>query len=263
MSIIENYIAEKNKKNEKVLSIFLTAGFPDKNKFTGLALKILNAGADMLEIGFPFSDPLADGPTIQYSSKAALENGINLVKTFEYAQEIRKETDKPLIMMGYANPVLSYGIKNFASDAQASGVNGVIIPDVPIEEYDYFFDGLFGGLDTILLITPTTNGERIKAIDEKGKGFIYCVSISGTTGTSYKSTDETIQFLKSAYSSVKKNKMLVGFGISNADDAKKFAPYCDGVIVGSAIIKSLRNDTPSFGNTVELVRSLKACLIPE
>ncbi len=261
MSFIEDYIQKKNKSNEKILSVFLTAGYPDKDRFTELALNILNAGADMLEIGFPFSDPLADGPTIQYSSYAALEKGINIDSAFEYAGQIRKGTDKPLIMMGYANPVLSYGIQKFADNAKAVGINGVIIPDVPIEEYDYFFNGSFEGLDTILLITPTTHENRIKKIDQKGTGFVYCVSVSGTTGSVNKNSEGTVSFLKNAYSTVNKNKMLVGFGISGPDDAKRFAPYCDGVIVGSAIIKSLLDDTLPYKKTTELVRSLKSVLL--
>lgn len=261
MSFINEYIKKKNQLNEKILSVFLTAGYPDKNSFAELALNILNAGADMLEIGFPFSDPLADGPIIQYSSYEALEKGINIDSAFEFAEQIRKGTDKPLIMMGYANPVLSYGIQEFSKGAKAAGVNGVIIPDVPIEEYDSFFDGSFDCLDTILLITPTTHEDRIKTIDQKGTGFIYCVSVSGTTGSSNKNSGDTISFLKSAYAAVSKNKMLVGFGISGPDDAEKFAPYCDGVIVGSAIIRSLRNETHPYNKTIELIRSLKSSLV--
>ncbi|HUX60181.1 MAG TPA: tryptophan synthase subunit alpha, partial [Ignavibacteriaceae bacterium] len=157
MSYIEDYISNKRKSNEKVLSVFLTAGFPNKNTFVDLALKVLDSGADLIEIGFPFSDPLADGAVIQHSSQIAIENGINLKETLNFVREIRKGTDKPIILMGYANPVLSYGINEFANDAKSAGVNGVIIPDVPIEEYDNFFNGNFEGLDTILLITPTTS----------------------------------------------------------------------------------------------------------
>ena len=261
MSFIEDYIVKKNNSNEKILSVFLTAGFTDKDNFSQLAVNILNAGADMLEIGFPFSDPLADGPVIQDSSQKALEGGINIEITFKYVKEIRKETEKPLIMMGYANPVLSYGISNFTKDAKDAGVNGVIIPDVPIEEYEQFFDGSFGGIDTVLLITPTTPAERIALIDEKGSGFIYCVSVSGTTGTAGKSKEETIEFLKYAYGSVKRNKMLVGFGISDPEAAKNFAPYCDGVIVGSAVIKSLKNDSHPYVKTLRLIRKLKDALL--
>ncbi len=196
MEKISDYISEKNNKGEKILSIFLTSGFPDKDKFAELAVEILNAGADMLEIGFPFSDPLADGPTIQYSSQKALDNGINIKSTFNYVKDIRKKSNKPLILMGYANPVLSYRLKNFADEAKSAGVNGVIIPDVPIDEYDNFFNGAFNGLEKILLTTPTTSVDRIKKIDDLSEGFVYYVSMTGTTGKQVKHSNEILDPLK-------------------------------------------------------------------
>jgi len=261
MSIISEYINRKNNSNEKVLSVFLTSGFPHKENFPELALKVLESGADMLEIGFPFSDPLADGPIIQSSSYKALQAGINLNATFDYVSQIRKGTNKPIILMGYANPVLSYGVNCFAEQATASGVNGIIIPDVPIEEYESFFGNFFIGLDIVLLVTPTTSDERIKLIDEKSSGFVYCVSVSGTTGLHHQNKTSGIEFIKRARNSISKNKTLVGFGISNGDDAKAFTPYCDGVIVGSAVIKSLTNDDKNYSNTIDLVISLKQALV--
>ncbi len=258
---IANYISNKNSKGEKVLSVFLTSGFPDKNNFVELALKILDAGADMLEIGFPFSDPLADGPIIQHSSQIALENGINIQKTFNFIEDIRKHTDKPLIMMGYANPVLSFGTKRFAETAKNTGVNGVIIPDIPIEEYENFFNEEFSNLDTILLVTPTTSNDRIKLIDEKSSGFVYCVSVSGTTGLKHQNKFTSVEFIKRTYSVIKKNKTLVGFGISNEEDAKTFAPFCDGIIVGSAVISSLMNDDKGNSKTLKLIKKLKGTII--
>ena len=260
MKSISKYIEDKNNRDEKILSVFLTAGFPNKNNFSHLALKVLNAGADMLEIGFPFSDPLADGPIIQHSSQIALNNGINLKTTFGYLKEIRRETDKPIILMGYANPVLSYGVKRFADDSTSFGASGVIIPDVPIEEYENFFEDSFNGLDTILLITPTTSNERIKLIDEKSNGFIYCVSVSGTTGVHHQDKSASIDFVKRTRYAVKKNKILVGFGISSAEDARLFSPHCNGIIVGSAVIKSLMNDDSSFNNTLSLISKIKSVL---
>ncbi|OGU77104.1 MAG: tryptophan synthase subunit alpha [Ignavibacteria bacterium RBG_16_34_14] len=255
VSIVSNYIKKKNEAGEKVLSVFLTSGFPNKNNFVKLALNILDAGADILEIGFPFSDPLADGPIIQASSQEALKNGINLQITFKYVKEIRKNTNKPIILMGYANPVLSYGIDRFADDIKSSGANGVIIPDVPIDEFDNFFNSSFDGIDKILLITPTTNEERVKEIDGKSSGFVYCVSISGTTGLH--NIDKNLELIQRNQKLVTKNKMLVGFGISNEDDIKKYIPYCDGVIVGSAVIKSLMNENKNYIQTLDLVKSLK------
>ncbi len=258
MEKISDYISQKSKEGKKILSIFLTSGFPDKNKFAELAVDILNAGADMLEIGFPFSDPLADGPTIQYSSQKALDNGINIKSTFNYIREIRNKSDKPLIMMGYANPVLSYGLAHFSNEAKSAGVNGVIIPDVPINEYYNFFDGAFKGLEKILLTTPTTSEDRIKKIDELSEGFVYYVSMTGTTGKQVNHGDDILDPLKKTYSLVKKNKMLIGFGISSPGDVKTFEPYCSGVIVGSAVIKSLMHE--NINSTLKLVSNLKEAL---
>jgi tryptophan synthase alpha chain len=255
MSIISGYIKNKNEKDEKILSIFLTAGFPDKDNFVNLALDVLNAGADMLEIGFPFSDPLADGPVIQYSSQVALKNGIDLCETFNYVKIIREKTNKPIILMGYANPVLSYGREKFAKSCYETGVNGLIIPDVPINEYDDFFNDSFNNLDVILLATPTTSEERLKQIDEKSRGFLYYVSMTGTTGKQINNSKEILGPIKYASSIIKKNKMLVGFGISTPDDVRNFSPYCSGVIVGSAIIKSLMND--DYKTTIKKVGELK------
>lgn len=259
MEKISDYITKKNNNEEKILSIFLTSGFPDRDKFVKLAVDILNAGADMLEIGFPFSDPLADGPTIQYSSQQALNNGVNIKSTFNYVTNIRKKSDKPIILMGYANPVLSYGLSNFANDAKSIGINGVIIPDVPINEYYNFFDDSFDGIEKILLTTPTTSEDRIKKIDELSEGFVYYVSITGTTGKQVKHSEAILNPLKRTSFLIKKNKMLIGFGISNPDDVKTFAPYCSGVIVGSAVIKSLMNGNKN--STLKLIGDLKEALI--
>lgn len=258
MSVISNYINKKNNSGEKVLSVFLTSGFPDKNNFVKLALDILNAGADMLEIGFPFSDPIADGPIIQTSSQEALKTGINLPMTFKYVKEVRENTDKPIILMGYANPALSYGINKFGDEIKSSGANGVIIPDIPIDEFDNFFNSSFDGIDKILLIAPTTNEERVKEIDNKSSGFVYCVSVSGTTGIH--NNNKSIEFIRKNQKLVTKNKMLVGFGISNEEDVKRYLPYCDGVIVGSAIIKSLMNDDKGYSQTLNLVKRLKKAM---
>jgi len=261
MSFISEYIKKKNEEGDKILSIFLTSGFPDKKNFIQLALDIMEAGADMLEIGFPFSDPLADGPTIQHSSYMALQNGINIKTTFSFVDEIRKKSDKPMILMGYANPVLNYGIKNFANDAANCGVNGIIIPDVPLEEYEIFFYDAFDKLEVILLATPTTSEKRIRKIDELSQGFLYYVSMTGTTGKQILHDDEIISQLKKIAILVKKNPLLIGFGISSPEDIKMFSPYCSGVIVGSAVIKSLMNEKSSYKKTIRLVKKLKQALI--
>ena len=260
-SKISKYIADKNTKGEKILSVFLTSGFPEKDNFVELALNVLDAGADMLEIGFPFSDPIADGPIIQQSSQTALSNGIDLFKTLNYVKEINEHTDKPIILMGYANPLLSYGLDKFADDSKRIGVDGLIVPDIPLDEYDNFFTSKFDGTDIILLITPTTPTDKIKMIDEKSSGFVYCVSVTGTTGIKKTASTDNLQFIKNAYEQCTNNRVLVGFGISSIEDVKYYKPHCDGVIVGSAVIKSLMNDDSKYQKTLALVRNLKSCLI--
>lgn len=258
MATIKETISAINDKGEKALSVFLTAGFPEKGNFVDMALQILDAGADMLEIGIPFSDPLADGPVIQQSSQIALQNGITMRDVFQFTTAIRRKSNKPLVLMGYANPAYRYGLKNFFREAKDAGANGLIIPDIPMEEYDKFFEYAGEGLDVILLATPASGAERTKAIDEKSKGFVYCVSVLGTTGARKEFSPETIAALAGIRSAVQKNKMLVGFGISGPANVKQIAPHCDGVIVGSAIVRSLSEN--GAAKTLELVAALKeAC----
>jgi tryptophan synthase alpha chain len=255
---LNDYISEINSTNQKVLSIFLTAGFPDKENFVSLAEGILNSGADMLEIGFPFSDPIADGPVIQYSSQKALENKVSIQTAFDYIKEIKSHIDKPLILMGYANTILSFGVENFFTGLNLCGADGLIVPDVPLEEYDSFFGDQKGKTSIILLTTPSSSNERIKEIDSRSSGFLYCVSVNGTTGERSTFTYETIEVLKRTYSLVN-NKMLIGFGISNAESITSIAPYCDGVIVGSAVIKKLIEvkDHSDYSEIFNFIRELK------
>lgn len=259
MSYIKDYIEKLNKKKRKALSIFLTSGFPIRNNFVDLAKQVLDSGADMLELGIPFSDPIADGPIIQESSKIALDNGIKLKDVFSFSESITSGTDKPVILMGYANPIRKYGVENFLRDAHNSGVKGLIVPDVPLEEYDFFFESGVNKIDVILLTTPTSSKERIKTIDEKSSGFVYCVSITGITGVKENFSDEVINNISRTRSLIKKNKMMIGFGVSKPEDVKTFSPYCDGVIVGSVVIKSLLKDK-DLTSTLSLISKLSdAC----
>ncbi len=298
MSYISNYIDALNKKNRKALSIFLTAGYPGKNNFVDLAKSVLDSGADMIELGIPFSDPLADGPIIQATSKLALDAGVASKDVLGYAEQISKHSDKPIILMGYANPIKKYGIANFLRDVANSGVKGLIVPDVPLEEYDLFFHSeerqsldarlpdlrnklarqeespnkkstqilhpaqstiQNDKLDVILLTTPTSSEARIKEIDSKSSGFVYCVSITGTTGVKDSFDDSATDNLKRTYSLIQKNKMLIGFGISKPEDVKRFSPFCDGVIVGSRIMKSLLN-VEERKETLQIIEQLsEAC----
>lgn len=260
MSKIKNTIERVNSKNEKALTVFLTSGYPNPETFVDLAVEIGKAGADLIEIGLPFADSLADGPVIQSSYTESLKNNINLGKTFTYISEIKEKSETPIILMSSSNPILNYGLKEFVEKAKSSGVDGVIIPDVPLEEYEEFFSSNFEGIDTILLTTPTSSENRIKNIDEKSSGFLYCVSVTGTTGVRREFDKSVLQNLERTYSNVTINKMQIGFGISSPENVIQFSPYCDGVIVGSAIIKSLSTDYEEYSNTLSLVRELKeAC----
>jgi len=254
--MIREYIDSVNGRGEKVLSVFLTAGFPVKENFVELALRILNAGADMLEIGIPFSDPLADGPVIQLSSQTAINKGVTTADVLRFASEIRAKTDKPLILMGYGNPVLNYGREKFFNDALAAGVNGLIIPDVPLEEYNDFFAGKPDELEAIMLTTPQSGDARIREIDSISKGFVYCVSVSGTTGARSGFSAGELSSLEHTREKIVGNKMLVGFGISGPETAKQVLPYCDGIIVGSAVIKAIMNEGEQAA--VKLVSELGA-----
>lgn len=260
MSKIKNTIESVNSKNEKALTVFLTSGYPNPDTFVDLAVEIGKVGADLIEIGLPFADSLADGPVIQSSYTESLKNNINLEKTFAYISEIKQKSETPIILMSSSNPILNYELEEFVEKANSSGVDGVIIPDVPLEEYDEFFSSNFEGIDTILLTTPTSSENRIKNIDEKSSGFLYCVSVTGTTGVRNEFDKSVLENLERTYATVAKNKMQIGFGISSSENVKQFSPYCDGVIVGSAIIKSLSTDNEEYSNTLSLVRELKeAC----
>jgi len=259
MSRIQNYIEQLNNNYRKALSVFLTAGYPKKENFVSIALEILDAGADVLELGIPFSDPIADGPIIQHSSQVALENGVTLRDTLDFAGKIKAKSDKPAILMGYSNPLLAYGLEQFLNDAKNSGVDGLIIPDIPLEEYDQFWNCDLKEIEIILLTTPTSPDDRVKKIDKKSSGFVYCVSVTGTTGISGVFNDQVTENISRTYQIMKKNKMLIGFGISGPEDIKRFSPHCDGVIVGSAVVKSLMADK-GLSNTISLIRNLNmAC----
>lgn len=258
MSLIDSTIKNELSKGKKILSVFLTAGFPKLTGFEELVLQIFDAGADMIELGIPFSDPIADGPVIQNSSQIALENGVTIEKVFKVVDEIKKHCAKPIILMGYANPIQSYGLERFFSECRQLKVDGIIIPDIPLDEYDDFFSIKPDGTDTILLVSPTSDDDRIKQIGEKSKGFVYSVSVKGITGERNSVNDESIKYVQRVKSLLPEKNILVGFGISSPQAAKTFAQVSDGIIVGSAIIKSLMNETLS--QTLEKIKSLKEAM---
>lgn len=256
-SKIEYYIKKVNDDGDKVLSVFLTCGFPSKDGFEELALSVLDAGADMIELGVPFSDPIADGSVIQYSSHKALSKGVSLETTLESANRIKSQTTKPIILMGYANPFLSYGIIDLSKAIIEIGIDGIIIPDIPIEEYNEFYKNEFDNIDTILLVSPNSSKERIIEIGNKSSGFVYCVSIKGITGEQSNFADSSIKYVQSTKKILENKKVLVGFGITNEETAHNFAEVSDGVIIGSAVIKLLMNSNGTHKDTLDFIRKIK------
>lgn len=243
---------------KNVLSVFYTAGFPKLNDTVAIAKHLEKSGADIIEIGIPFSDPVADGPTIQASNKVALENGMNVRLLLEQVRQIRSEVKIPIILMGYLNPVLQYGFQKFCKEAAESGIDGLILPDLPLEEYNSEYRELTKALnlDVIFLISPTTSETRIRLIDDSSNGFVYAVSSSSTTGAKTGFTGEQEAYFKRINSLKLRNPVLIGFGIS---DSKAFSTACDfasGAIVGSAFINLLKESDNFESDILEFVRNL-------
>ncbi|MFQ5648415.1 MAG: tryptophan synthase subunit alpha [bacterium] len=231
---------ERNRREgKKLLSIFVTAGYPVLQGTPDLVCTLEQAGADFVELGLPFSDPIADGPTIQESSTRALENGMTLSLALRQVREIRERSNMPILMMGYFNPLFRYGLDRLVTDAEAAGVDGFIIPDLLPEDYSRFEHAFSGrNIGVNFLVSPNTAHARIQTVDRLTDAFIYCVSVTGVTGTRRGVPAGLIEFLAGMKESVV-HPVLVGFGISNGEDAATLARHCDGVIVGSAVIKIL------------------------
>ena len=232
-----------NSKPKNILSVFYTAGFPKLNDTTVIAKELERAGVDIIEVGIPFSDPVADGPVIQESNKIALDNGMNLKLLLQQVKEIREESKLPIILMGYLNPVIQYGIEKFCEDAAEAGVDGVILPDLPLHEFEFEYKTLFekNNLKNIFLISPTTSDSRIKEIDAATNGFIYAVSASSTTGAKRNFSTDQIAYFKKLQSVKLKNPFLIGFGISNHNAFASACEYSSGAIIGSAFINAIKN----------------------
>ena len=228
-------------KKENVLSIYFTAGYPDINSTLDIAEALEKAGADFLEIGIPYSDPLADGPVIQNSSLKSIENGMTLRVLFEQLKDLRKRVSIPVLLMGYVNPILQYGVEKFCASCKEVGVDGVIAPDLPMYEYEEMYQNCFSenNLSNIFLITPQTSDERIRKIDELSNGFIYLLSSSSTTGKNLALTDVTEDYFTRLKNMNLKNPTMIGFGISDNKSFSKASQYANGAIVGSAFVKLL------------------------
>ena len=240
MSRIEA-VFRKLKNKRGAFIPFIVAGDPDLKTTEALVLKMAECGADIVELGVPFSDPLADGPTIQMASQWALKNGVNLKEIFRMAERL-KGISTPLVLMTYFNPVFQYGLKSFAEDCRRSGIDGVIIPDLSLDEAGpWVKEAKSFKLDTIFLLAPTSSPERIKLAGRYSRGFLYYVSITGVTGTRGKLPDE----LEAAIGQIRKysqKPVAVGFGISTPEQIKEVSRIADGVIVGSAIVKIIEEN---------------------
>lgn len=246
-------------KKQNVLSVFYTAGFPKRDDTVSIARHLQAAGADIIEIGIPFSDPVADGPTIQASNKIALDNGMTVKLLLEQVKEIRKNVTMPVVLMGYLNPVLQYGFEKFCNDAAAAGVDGLILPDMPLDEFNEHRALTTSlGLDVIFLISPTTSAERIAVIDGLSSGFVYAVSSSSTTGAKKGFTSEQEEYFRKLKDAGLKNPFLIGFGISDRETFRKASQFSSGAIVGSAFINLLKESNNFESDIAQFVRSLKA-----
>lgn len=238
-----NRIQTKLQDNKKLLSIYFSAGYPALNDTVDIIKRLENSGVDMIEIGLPFSDPLADGPTIQESSTKALKNGMHTELLFDQLQDIRKSVSIPFILMGYFNPMLQYGVEAFCQKCEAVGIDGFIIPDLPAEVYHDQYKAIFEryGLINIFLITPQTSEARIRYIDSISDGFIYMVSSACTTGaqSGFGSTQQ--DYFERIANMHLKNPQIVGFGISNHETFTQATTHAKGAIIGSAFIKHLTN----------------------
>lgn len=246
------------KKQKNILSIYFTAGFPQLND-TGNVIRELEAnGIDLIEIGIPFSDPMADGPTIQESGTIALRNGMTLKVLFEQLKDIRSDVAIPLILMGYLNPIMQYGFDNFCKQCKETGIDGAIIPDLPFNDYISQYKPIADKYDIkiVMLITPETSDERIRLIDEHTDGFIYMVSSASTTGAQSNFDDKKQAYFRKINGMNLRNPRLIGFGISNKATLEAAQENASGAIIGSKFISLLKESA----NIKEAVKALKEAL---
>ena len=251
-----NRIRNLFKKDKDKLIVFLTAGYPEINSTEKLVLTAVESGADMIEIGIPFSDPQADGPIIQKASEKALSNGITLDIIFQQVKSIRKKTNIPISLMGYYNPILKRGIDKFLADCVVNEIDGIILPDLPYDEGKEFCNKAKElGISPILLVAPNTSNKRIEEISNLSNDLIYAVSILGITGNDLGSKKELIKYLDR----VKANSscpFIVGFGIKTNDDVKWFNKYSNGAVVGSHILNHINADEDYVLKANEIINSL-------
>lgn len=252
-----NRINQELQENTKILSIYFSAGYPKLNDTVSIIQDLEKSGIDMIEIGLPFSDPLADGPTIQASSTQALDSGMTTQVLFDQLKDIRKTVSIPLVIMGYFNPILQYGVENFCKKCAEIGIDGLIIPDLPVDVYADEYKDTFEkyGLINVFLITPQTSDERIRFIDSVSNGFIYMVSSASVTGSQsgFGSTQEA--YFKRIADMNLKNPQIIGFGISNKETFNQATQFAKGAIIGSAFIQHLTEN--GTGKIEEFVKAIR------
>ena len=233
-----------SKKKKGVLNIYFTAGYPKINDTLRIARTLEGAGVDIIEIGIPYSDPIADGPTIQDSSQKALDAGMSLKLLMRQLQDLRKHIKIPVILMGYINPVLQYGFTKFCQDCKEVGIDGVILPDLPMQEYAEMYQVTFEeyGIYNIFLITPQTSEKRVLQINNASKGFIYMVSSASITGAKQEVSQAQIDYFERIQKMNLSVQRLIGFGISNKETFDNACQYASGAIIGSAFINQLNKD---------------------
>ena len=254
---MNNRIKSKLEEDKKLLSIYFTAGYPALEDTVPIIQNLEKNGVDMIEIGLPFSDPLADGPTIQESSTAALKNGMTTEKLFEQLKDIRKTVSIPLIVMGYFNPMLQYGVEAFCKKCHEIGIDGIIMPDLPLDVYQDAYEKTFQkyGLLNVFLITPQTGGTRIRQIDAASDGFIYMVSSASVTGSKIGFGDAQTAYFERIAAMDLKNPQIVGFGIKDAATFQQATKTAKGAIIGSAFIKHLtENGVTTISEFVASIR---------
>lgn len=246
-------------KRSNILSVYFTAGYPGLDDTATIVKSLQEGGADLVEVGIPFSDPVADGPTIQESNKIALENGITLKKILEQLSAIKDSIQIPVILMGYLNPIYQYGIERFTENCEKAGVSGLIIPDLPVSEYlssyKVFFDA--HGLANIFLITPQTSADRIRTIDEISESFVYMVSSASTTGAKQGLTTDQVAYFKRVQSMNLRSPLLIGFGISDNQTFQEACRYAQGAIIGSAFIKVLAKSRDLEKDVITYIQTVK------
>ena len=244
-------------KRGKILSIYFTAGYPSLNDTTEIIKTLDECGVDLIEVGMPFSDPIADGPVIQNSSNVAIDNGMNLNILFEQLADIRKITDIPIILMGYVNPVYQFGYDNFIKNILECDLDGLILPDLPLDDYKDKFQQVFDkeNISFISLITPNTSEDRVKQIDENSNGFIYMISSSSITGKKSSFDVKQIKYFNKIRSLSLKNPTVIGFGISDKKSFEQACKYSQGAIIGTMFIKEI-----SKGNLSESIKGFIASI---